>query len=553
MLTLMTTLATVTSLDRQSVDWKYAIKFTAAVTMGIIIAIGFMPKKETVDGVETTVYGLMKYRDRFWIYAAIAMVSLALLTYVIYLLKKDRKKFLRICSLCLSCVILVYSIYIITLGKTQSYSTHEFIIPYVINGGDRLELDDIQEVRSDFYETMDNLGMFWQIPTIQAFHSVVPGSVMQFYPSVGVTRDVGSRPEVKYFGLRSFLSVKYLFDYSGKGDDGNFKNYDGTTKMPGYVYYDNQNSYDIWENLYYIPYGFTFDYYMTESQFMECPEDTRHLLLLKALVVPDEDEGKYDGIMKQADSYSDFTYTDSQYFKDCEERREVACNYFEHDNDGFSAKIDLTDSKSRLVFFSVPYEDGWTAYVNGVETEIQKSSIGFMSVLCEGGKSSDIRFVYNVPGLKAGAAVTLVCIVLYGAYLVIIIKKGKFKNNTKKYRVVSADINSDIALTSKKINGILQNTQSVRTEINRQNRAENGEITFENQTEQNTEQQLGNTELNQNAADAQNKIGFDNSEDGLTEKKVSDNINTNTDVETVQTDVLNNERQNGTSDNKTDE
>ena len=29
--------------------------------------------------------------------------------------------------------------------------------------------------------------MYWQIPTIQAFHSIVPGSIMEFYPSIGVT------------------------------------------------------------------------------------------------------------------------------------------------------------------------------------------------------------------------------------------------------------------------------------------------------------------------------------------------------------------------------
>ena len=28
---------------------------------------------------------------------------------------------------------------------------------------------------------------------------------MEFYPTIGVTRDVGSRPDVKYYGLRALL------------------------------------------------------------------------------------------------------------------------------------------------------------------------------------------------------------------------------------------------------------------------------------------------------------------------------------------------------------
>lgn len=39
---------------------------------------------------------------------------------------------------------------------------------------------------------MDNQAMFWKLPTINAFHSIVPGSVMEFYESVGVPRSVGS-------------------------------------------------------------------------------------------------------------------------------------------------------------------------------------------------------------------------------------------------------------------------------------------------------------------------------------------------------------------------
>ena len=61
---------------------------------------------------------------------------------------------------------------------------------------------------------MDNQAMFWQMPTIQAFHSIVPGSIMEFYPSIGVTRDVGSRPETDVYGLRALTSTRWLFDYT---------------------------------------------------------------------------------------------------------------------------------------------------------------------------------------------------------------------------------------------------------------------------------------------------------------------------------------------------
>ena len=74
--------------------------------------------------------------------------------------------------------------------------------PYSLNQGEDIDLPDSDvESRIDIYEGMDNQAMFWQMPTIQAFHSIVPGSIMEFYPSIGVTRDVGSRPETDVYGL----------------------------------------------------------------------------------------------------------------------------------------------------------------------------------------------------------------------------------------------------------------------------------------------------------------------------------------------------------------
>lgn len=55
--------------------------------------------------------------------------------------------------------------------------------------------------RSDLYDSMDNLGMYWHLPNIQAFHSIVPASIMEFYPQVGVKRDVSSKPGIEYFPL----------------------------------------------------------------------------------------------------------------------------------------------------------------------------------------------------------------------------------------------------------------------------------------------------------------------------------------------------------------
>ena len=71
--------------------------------------------------------------------------------------------------------------------------------------------------------------------------------------------------------------------------------------------------------------------------------------------------------------------------QDCADRRASACSVFQMTNSGFHAEITL--DTANLVFFSVPYDDGFTATVNGHEADILRVDEGLMAVLCPAGKA----------------------------------------------------------------------------------------------------------------------------------------------------------------------
>lgn len=440
MLTLMMSLATVLALENSRTDWRGAITLSTTITLGLAVGIGLMPNGNEGDDLSFfETLGLERYPERFWIYVAVSMLSLALVSILIGQLKKNRRTFFTKATACFGVIAILYSGYIVGLGRTHSYDVKGFIIPYLLNNGRDLELDDdLQNVRSDFFETTDNVGMLWQIPTIQAFQSIVPGSLYDFYPTVGVTRDVASRPEVKYYGLRSLLSVKYLFDYAY--DTENFQNDEGKTRMPGYKYIDTQNGFKVFENKNYIPYGFYFNNYITEDQYYDCAEDNRHLLLLKAMVLTDEQAEKYGDLMTHITDISKLTFDASAYSRDCTILKENTCSSFEYGNSSFKAEITCPQGSDRLVFFSVPYENGWSAWVNGKPAEIEKVDIGFMAVRVAGGETSEIEFKYSTPWLFEGAIISGSSVLLYIIYMIISKKHNKLKPRLKfkkNYRVAA--------------------------------------------------------------------------------------------------------------------
>lgn len=459
MMTLMFVFATVISLDNEKTDHRAGLIITFIITLLLAGLVGFMPVEKDDEIIK---YGLEKYPDRFWIWVGLSFLGLALLM-ILMCLRKRRLIFVVMTGVFMSILIIFYANTLIGTGVLNASYRKDYIIDNALNGKDTVsDLKDINNVRSDFYDEMDNMGMFWQIPSIQAFQSIVPGSVMDFYPTVGVERSVGSRPKTDIYAIRSFLSVKYLFDNYTNGKS--FASNETHNVMPGWKFIAEKNDYKIYENEYYIPYGFTYDTYVTSKEYYDCPETNRSKLLLKSIVLTDEQAEKYKDILKHDEKLEEYHYTQNEYFSDCEERKKLTCSSVEFENNCITAEITTGDS-DELVFFSIPYEEarhgsgGWTAEVNGEPVDIEKVNVGFMAVRVPANKTSTIVFRYSTPGLTQGAVISLISLVLFILYM-IFWKVKKRETNRVFYYI------DDLAPRKKKKKAPAPKTELLTDEVN---------------------------------------------------------------------------------------
>ncbi len=433
---LMMCLATVLSLENKEVNWNRAIAWSCGITVGISILIGLMPNNVIDENDKVTTYvGLEEYVSRYWIYVAIALVSLLL--FVLIIKKFNTSNRLGIAAIAGIVIIsLLSSTYIIQTGISLDSEETAFIKTNGLNCGDKLELDDIQNTRSDFYNCVDNLAMYWQIPSINAFQSVVTPSIMDFYDSIGITRDVASRPECDYYGLRGLFSCKYLFDQCYDDETDCFVNEEGQTEMSGWKYLKTANGCKVYENRYYIPMGFMYDSFIAKEEYEMISEIDRSEALLKAMVLSLEDMEKYSDItgytkekydvlkrdIKSGKTHNfksvvnDYSYGKLSYYEDCEKLKEKSCNMFNYHKSGFIARIN-NKGNDNLLFFSIPYDEGWSATVNGEKAEIIKSNIGFMAVKVPGNTESIINFEYRIPGFCTGIIITTTCGIIFFMYL----------------------------------------------------------------------------------------------------------------------------------------
>lgn len=423
MLVLMLVLATVLSFEQAEqtpVNWKRAFGWSFGVTAAFALFIGLMPASWEPDK-ETgkLALGLMKNPPLFWVFVAVAVISLVLAVLLVLLHRHEPQRFARWATVTVAAFSLVYGWYLVGLGSASSNYSSQFVIEHAIEQP-AFDLPDSDHVfRIDVNNGMDNLGMFWDYPTIQAFHSIVPGSVTEFYTSIGVERGVGSRPSPGHYAIRSLLSVRWLFEFANEEgteslDDSKIFEKDGVTLMPDWRYTGIQNGFRVYENENYIPFGFVYDAYLTRSEYDELSDMQREQVLLKALVVEDADETDAAALLPHLSD--DILYTRAAFAEDCRNRRASAASRFTRDNSGFEAEITL--DSDNFVFFSVPFEAGWTATVNGKIVDILQTNVGFMAVACPAGDAV-IRFDYRTPGLLTGGLISLGAACLLALYCLI--------------------------------------------------------------------------------------------------------------------------------------
>lgn len=289
----------------------------------------------------------------------------------------------------------------------------------------RVRVDQNDFCRGEVDSTSTNYDMVWGIPSIHCFLSTVPSQIFTFLEGAGdIKRTVETNIPVERAGLRAIVSARYYFENAEISKNRTYYNGEGTD---GYKYLDTQNGFDIFENLNFIPMGFTYDYYITESEWSDIEPKERDYDLARLLILPDDvameveksvamHEITAEDLFEEELSYLKFT-------QECEKRKETSCVSFVTDTLGFTARTARLKDDT-LVFFSVPNRKGFKCKVDGKSVPIYTADYGLMAIPVSRGEHA-IRVDYRPEGLFVGVLMSgcgLLLLTLYSGMLKIIKK-----------------------------------------------------------------------------------------------------------------------------------
>ena len=288
----------------------------------------------------------------------------------------------------------------------------------------RPEIDESSFARIETDSTSTNYEMSWGIPTIHCFLSTVPSQIFDFYEgAAGITRSVESDSPLSRAGLRAILSARYYVENTRINDNDEFLNDEGTFDYEQVSTQEGMNGFTLFENTNYIPMGFTFDYYISESDWIAADPSDHDLSLVKVLILPDDVASTYQGNMIRL-SASDIANDEIdiyQFRSLCNQRRATACSEFTTTSNGFTA-VTKEFKEYELVFFSVPNVDGMTAKVDGQEVEIITADYGLMAIPVNKG-SHVIEVTYLPTNFYLGLCCSVVGITILVVYIICFKKK----------------------------------------------------------------------------------------------------------------------------------
>ena len=344
-----------------------------------------------------------------------------------FIVKWSSKKRYGIAVLAMTCLFafLAWTFYE-EIGYSKAFSPGFYEKNYLYSY-DHIKLEGMENSRLENYDGVRNLSIFLHTPGLSSFHSVVPTSTIEFYDSLGIKRDVATAVPVEHGALRALLSVRYLLD-----DDSQHELFEDRAWLN---YVGEIGTFDVWENNMFIPMGFCYDNVIPRSDYDSLNNESKSQILLAAMVVDDDRVDYFSRFMNDAPFYT-LSYTELSQARNVEARRSMASGSWEFGKNSFTSVIDM--ARENYVFYSIPYDAGWTAYVDGVETEIERVNIGFMAVLVGEGEHT-VEFKYVSPGFFTGLKVSAVAAAVFIVYIAADVALAKRRKRRTARRSDEAD------------------------------------------------------------------------------------------------------------------
>ncbi|HLP20832.1 MAG TPA: YfhO family protein, partial [Chitinophagales bacterium] len=166
----------------------------------------------------------------------------------------------------------------------------------------------------------------------------------------------------------------------------------------------------IYKNKYVLPLGFTYNKKIESKTFSQLSQQQKSNMLYKAVVINDSLYGPQTQQLSDADVTDTSDYTSEEYINDIDSLKAESLAMESFSNNRIKGSITVSDS--RLLFFSIPFSDSWSAKVDGKKHELLRVNIGFSGLMLNKGTHT-IELSFSPKSFETSVPINIVGILFY--------------------------------------------------------------------------------------------------------------------------------------------
>ena len=261
--------------------------------------------------------------------------------------------------------------------------------------------------RIDYGPKLRNYGLLRGTSSLTSFMSLRASTVGRFVSMAGFGYDESTtvKPPDGNGAIRALLSVT------------EYHQTDATPVPEGFVYDREETGFSVYTNPNAVPMGFL-QTTCTGTHHQRMDAQTVGQVMLASVTLDDEQLERFSGRMERLDVYNIPDWKDS-----VARLQANACDRFETSASGFTAHIDA--SQAGMLVFTIPFDKGFSATIDGQEAEIIQCDVAFMGVWVEAGEH-EIVFTYRTRALRLGIAASLCAAMVLALYVAIARKRRQW-------------------------------------------------------------------------------------------------------------------------------
>jgi uncharacterized membrane protein YfhO len=175
----------------------------------------------------------------------------------------------------------------------------------------------------------------------------------------------------------------------------------------------------VLKNNFFLPLGFTYDQYMLRQDYESLSRTHKDMAMFCAVVMDHPIESlRYVELSEMEMILKNFKMSDFYQRVGQKRAQAMRINHFSQKRITGEISIDAP----QMLFFSIPIDSGWQAFVNGSPAPLVKANIGFMGIFLNPGDYK-VELKYRVSHLNATMPVSILCLIIY---LAVVLRKRIF-------------------------------------------------------------------------------------------------------------------------------